>query len=143
MSESRPIRLLLVEDNPGDVDLTREALEAGPRRFEISIAADGPAALARLEGEPPYARDKLPDLILLDLNLPKMNGQRVLARIRQTEALRQIPVVILTSSAAHQDVISSYAFGASCYVTKPIGLDAFRSAVRAVETFWFSVARLP
>lgn len=140
---SRSIRVLLVEDNPGDADLMKETLEGCRLHVEIAIAIDGVEALARLFRRPPYAAVELPDLILLDLNLPKMSGREVLAQIKQHPSLRTIPVVILTSSDAEQDVVKSYELGANCYVTKPVGLDAFQSIIRAVEGFWFTVVKLP
>ncbi len=140
---SRSIRVLLVEDNPGDADLTKETLEECRLHVEIDIAIDGVQALDRLFRRPPYVAAELPDLILLDLNLPKMGGREVLAQIKQHASLRAIPVVILTSSDAEQDVAKSYELGANCYVTKPVGLDAFQAIVRAVDGFWFAVVKLP
>ncbi|MFL6625013.1 MAG: response regulator [Burkholderiaceae bacterium] len=140
---SRPIRVLLVEDNPGDADLTKETLEDCRLHIEIDIAIDGAAALDRLFRRPPYAGAELPDLIFLDLNLPKMSGREVLAQIKQHSSLRTIPVVILTSSDGEQDVVRSYELGANCYVTKPVGLEAFQAIVRSVEGFWFTVVKLP
>jgi CheY-like chemotaxis protein len=140
---SRSIRVLLVEDNPGDADLTKETLEECRLHVEIDIAIDGAEALDRLFRRPPYAQADLPDLILLDLNLPKMSGREVLAQIKQHPTLRKIPVVVLTSSDAEQDVVKSYELGANCYVTKPVGLDAFQAIVRSVEGFWFAVVKLP
>lgn len=137
---SSAIHVLLIEDNPGDAELTRETLEAGKVRLELSVAADGAEALAMLRNR---AADELPDLILLDLNLPKLSGQQILAELKRDQALRRIPVVVLTSSDADIDVVKSYELGASCYVTKPVGLEAFQTIVRAVEHFWFTVVRLP
>jgi len=140
---SRPIRVLLVEDNPGDADLTKETLEDCRLHVEIDIAIDGAEALDRLFRRPPYVGVELPDLIFLDLNLPKMSGCEVLAQIKQHLLLRAIPVVILTSSDAEQDVVKSYELGTNCYVTKPVGLEAFQAIVRSVEGFWFTVVKLP
>lgn len=139
----KPIRVLLVEDNPGDADLTKETLEAGKVHIEIAVAVDGSDALARLGKKPPYQDVELPDLILLDLNLPKVDGREVLAELKRHDELRRIPVVILTSSDAESDIAKSYELGASCYVTKPVGLDSFQSIVRSVESFWFTVVKLP
>ena len=138
-----PIRVLLVEDNPGDAELTRDTLLAGKLHLTIDVAEDGEDALRRL-GEM-AARDPagLPDLILLDLNLPGLSGREVLGDLRADEALRRIPVVVLTSSDAEQDIVRSYELGANCYVTKPVGLSAFQSIVRSVEDFWLTVVRLP
>jgi CheY-like chemotaxis protein len=140
---NKPIRILLVEDNPGDADLTKETLEAGKLHLEISVAVDGVEAVAYMLRKPPYADAELPDLVLLDLNLPKMSGQEVLAEIKQHAALREIPVVILTSSDAEQDIVKSYQLGANCYVTKPVGLVAFQTIVQSIENFWFTVVKLP
>ena len=140
---SEPIRVLLVEDNPGDADLTKEMLESSKVHVEIAIVIDGTQALAYLQRKPPYEQAETPDLILLDLNLPKMSGRQVLAEIKNSERLRKIPIVILTSSDAEQDVVKSYELGANCYVTKPVGLDAFQAIVQSVESFWFTVVKLP
>ena len=138
-----PIRVLLVEDNPGDADLTRETLEEGKLRLEIQVAEDGAQALDSLLKRPPLTQTTTPDLILLALNLPKMGGREVLAEIKKHDALRVIPVVVLTSSDAEIDISKSYELGANCYVTKPVGLEAFQEIVRTVENFWFTVVRLP
>lgn len=138
-----PIHALLVEDNPGDADLTRETLEGSKLHIQISLASDGPEALAFLLKQAPFENAERPDLILLDLNLPKLSGTQVLAEIKRHESLRKIPVVVLTSSDAETDVVKSYELGASCYVTKPVGLAAFQSIVRSIEGFWFTVVKLP
>lgn len=140
---SGPIRVLLVEDNPGDADLTRESLEESRLRLEIDVAVDGAQALDRLFRRPPYEAAEPPDLVLLDLNLPKVGGREVLARLKQDPMLHAIPVVVLTSSDAEHDIVGSYELGANCYVTKPVGLDAFQSIVRSIEDFWFTVVKLP
>jgi len=140
---SETIRVLLIEDNPGDADLTKETLEENRVHVEIAIAVDGPQALDRLHRRSPFEREPLPDLILLDLNLPKMSGRDVLADIKQDPALRNIPVVVLTSSDAEQDIVKSYEMGANCYVTKPVGLEAFQSIVRTLDGFWLTVVKLP
>lgn len=134
---TQPIRVLLVEDNPGDADLTRETLDEGRLHVHIDHALNGEEALQRL------AAPQLPDLILLDLNLPGLSGREVLAAIKGDERLRRIPVVILTSSDAEQDIARSYQLGANCYVNKPVGFEAFQQVVRSVEGFWFTIARLP
>ncbi len=140
---SSAFRILLVEDNPGDADLTREALEEGKLMVDISVAVDGVQAIDFLLRRPPYETALLPDLILLDLNLPKMGGREVLAEIKKHPALRVIPVVVLTSSDSESDIVKSYELGANCYVTKPVGLQAFQTIVQHVENFWFTVVRLP
>jgi two-component system, chemotaxis family, response regulator Rcp1 len=137
------IHVLLIEDNPGDADLTRETLEASKLLLRISVVVDGAQALEYLLRQGPFTDAVMPDLILLDLNLPKMDGREVLRSIKAHEELRAIPVVILTSSDAERDVVESYQLGASCYVTKPVDLLAFQSIVRSIEGFWLSVVRLP
>lgn len=140
---SRPVRILLIEDNPGDADLIQETLEVGDLTVQISVAIDGTQALAYLNGESGPESRQLPDLILLDLNLPKMDGRQVLTEIKRAPSWRKIPIVILTSSDAEHDIVKSYELGAACYVTKPVGLAAFQEAVRSIEHFWLSVAKLP
>lgn len=138
-----PIRVLLVDDNPGDADLTRETLEASKMHLDIAVVTDGIEALAYLRRQAPFEVARLPDLILLDLNLPRLGGREVLAEIKGDRALQAIPVVVLSSSDAEQDVLKSYQLGANCYVTKPVGLEAFQSIVRSIESFWFTVVKLP
>jgi CheY-like chemotaxis protein len=138
-----PIHVLLVEDNPGDADLIKETLEMGKVHLQTSVVTDGTEALAYLRRQPPFAGAEPPDLILLDLNLPRMSGRELLAEIKHDPALGVIPVVILTSSDAEQDIVKSYQLGANCYVTKPVGLEAFQSIVRSVEHFWLTVVKLP
>lgn len=139
----RPIELLLVEDNPGDVRLTQEALREGKVRNHLHVAADGVEALAFLRREAQYANAPQPDLILLDLNLPKKSGREVLAEIKADPALRRIPVVILTVSKAEEDVLKSYNLHANCYITKPVDLDQFIEVVKSIEDFWLTVVVLP
>lgn len=140
---STPIHLLIVEDNEADAFLTKETLESERLMFDITIAKDGVEALDYLTRKPPFEDARKPDLILLDLNLPRLDGRGVLQEMRLSEDLRRIPVVILTSSDAEADIVRSYELGANCYVTKPVGLQAFQSIVRCVENFWFTVVRLP
>lgn len=139
----RPIEILLIEDNPGDVRLTREALREGKVRNNLSVAGDGVAALQFLRREGKYADAPRPDLILLDLNLPKKDGREVLAEIKADEQLRTIPVVILTTSSAEQDIIKSYNLHANCYITKPVDLEQFIIVVRSIEEFWLTIVTLP
>jgi two-component system, chemotaxis family, response regulator Rcp1 len=139
----RPIEILLVEDNPGDVRLTREALREGKVRNHLNVASDGVEALAYLRREGRYAEAVRPDVILLDLNLPRKDGREVLAEIKVDPTLKNIPVVILSSSQAEQDVLRAYELHANCYVTKPVDLDQFMSVVSAIEDFWFIIAKLP
>lgn len=141
--ESVPVEVLLVEDNPGDVRLTREALKEGKVRNHLSVAPDGVEALAFLRREGRYADAPRPDVILLDLNLPKKDGREVLQEIKGDPALRSIPVVILTSSQAERDIAEAYALHANCYITKPVDLDQFITVVRSIEDFWFTIVKLP
>lgn len=138
-----PIDVLLVEDNPGDVDLVREALADAHQPVRLSVARDGEVALAFLRREGIHADAPRPALILLDLNLPRLDGHGVLEARRNDPALRSIPVVVLTSSATEGDVVRAYALCANSYVTKPIAVEQFLRAVRGIQEFWFTVARLP
>jgi CheY-like chemotaxis protein len=140
---AEPINILLVEDNPGDVRLTVEALREGKVHNCLSVAPDGVEALAFLRREGKHAGAPRPDVILLDLNLPKKDGREVLAEIKADEDLRKIPVVILTTSKAEEDILRSYALHANCYVTKPVDLEQFITVVKSIEDFWFSIVRLP
>src|SRR5581483_1210384 len=139
----RPIEILLVEDSPADVELTIEALHDVKVRNTLSVVADGIAALAFLRREGVYADAPHPDLVLLDLNLPRKDGRAVLAEIKADPALRRIPVVILTTSEAEQDVLKSYDLHANCYVTKPVDLEQFIKVVRSINDFWLQIVRLP
>jgi CheY-like chemotaxis protein len=139
----RVARILLVDDDPADVRLTREALRDGKVHAEIDVVKDGVEALAFLRREGPYAGVGRPDLVLLDLNMPRKGGREVLAEMKADPALKRIPVVILTTSEAEEDVMKSYELGASCYVTKPVDLMQFSKVVRALEEFWISIVRLP
>ncbi len=138
-----PIEILLVEDNPGDVRLTIEALKEGKVANKINVAVDGIEALAFLRREGKYENAPKPDLILLDLNLPKKNGREVLAEIKMNTHLKCIPVVILTSSQAEKDIVTTYNLHANCYITKPVDFDQFINVVKSIESFWFSVVKLP
>jgi chemotaxis family two-component system response regulator Rcp1 len=139
----RPIEILLVEDNPGDVRLTQEALKDAKVANTMHIVEDGVAALDFLYRRAPYDAAPRPDLILLDLNLPKKNGREVLEQIKQDEQLKCIPVVILTTSQADDDVASAYKLHANCYITKPVEFAQFIRVVRAIEEFWFTIVTLP
>ena len=140
---SQPIEVLLVEDNPGDVRLTREALRDGKVHNNLSVAPDGVEALAFLRREGKYADAPRPDVILLDLNLPRKDGREVLEEVKADPSLRNIPVVILTSSEAERDIAQAYALHANCYITKPVDLDQFITVVKSIEDFWFSIVKLP
>ena len=142
-SDVQGIEILLVEDNPGDVRLTREALKDGKIVNNLHVAEDGVDALAFLRREGKYHNAVRPELILLDLNLPKKDGREILAEIKADKELKRIPVVILTSSAAEQDIVKSYNLHANCYVTKPVDLDQFINVVKSIEHFWLTVVKLP
>jgi CheY-like chemotaxis protein len=139
----RPFEILLVEDNPGDVGLVREALRESKLLHRLSTAKDGEEALSLLRRQGVHQEAARPDLILLDLNLPRKDGREVLAEIKADPELRRIPVAVLTSSAADEDVARSYDLHANCYVTKPVDFEQFVRVVRAVEEFWFTVVKLP
>jgi len=139
----RPVEILLVEDNPGDVRLTIEALRDGKVHNNLNVARDGVEAIAYLRREAPFTAAARPDLILLDLNLPRKDGREVLAEIKADAELKTIPVVVLTTSRAEQDVLRSYELQANCFVTKPVDLDQFIDVVKSIENFWLTVVRLP
>ncbi len=139
----RPIEILMVEDNPGDVRLTVEALKEGKVRNNLHSVADGEEALKFLRREAPFEEAARPDLILLDLNLPKKTGREVLTEIKADPYLRRIPVVILTVSKAEQDIVESYNLHANCYITKPVNLEQFLEVVKSIEDFWLTVVTLP
>ncbi|GAB3169515.1 response regulator [Telluribacter humicola] len=136
---SKPIRILLVEDNEGDIVLTKEALSEGKIRNNIIVARDGVEATEFLT-DPGF---ELPDLILLDMNLPRMNGKEVLTFIKQTDRLRKIPVIILTTSSSEKDIKESYDNQANCFISKPVDLDKFIKIIRNIEDFWISIVQLP
>jgi chemotaxis family two-component system response regulator Rcp1 len=140
---SRPIEILLVEDNPADVRLMHEGLREAKLLNSISEVADGVEALAFLRQQGNYAQAPRPDLILLDLNLPKKDGREVLEEIKSDAQLRQIPVVVLTNSDAEQDILRAYDSHANCYITKPVDLNQFIKIVSLIEEFWFTIVRLP
>jgi chemotaxis family two-component system response regulator Rcp1 len=138
-----PIEILLVEDSPGDVRLTREAFKDARVLVNLQVAGDGEEAMAFLKREGKYSSKPRPDIILLDLNLPKKDGRAVLAEIKEDPKLQTIPVVILTTSASEADVLKSYSLHANCYITKPVDLDGFLKVVKSIDGFWLSVVRLP
>lgn len=139
----RPVNILLVEDNLGDVRLTQEALKEGKVLNNLSIARDGEEAMEFLWRKGKYANAVRPDLILLDLNMPKKDGRAVLTDIKNDEELRSIPVVVLTTSVAEQDILKAYNLHANCYITKPVDLGQFIEVVKNINDFWFSVVKLP
>ncbi len=138
-----PIEILLVEDNPGDVRLTQEALKDGKVSNRLSVVEDGAEAIAFLCRQDRYEDAPRPDLILLDFNLPKKDGREVLAEIKSDPNLRRIPVVVMTTSRAEEDVLKAYDLHANCYITKPIDLEQFLGVVKAIEDFWLSIVKLP
>lgn len=139
----KPIEILLVEDNPADVRLTKEAFQNSKITNELRVAVDGAAAIAYLELCGHGTDRALPDLILLDLNLPKLNGHEVLKRIKEHEVWKLIPVVVLTTSSAQKDIQDCYAQHVNCFITKPLGYDAFLEVVEQIEDFWLTLVRLP
>ncbi|CAI7978453.1 Response regulator Rcp1 [Frankia sp. Hr75.2] len=138
-----PVEVLLVEDDPGDVLMTREAFEDHKLKNNLNVVSDGVEALAYLRGEGPYADAPRPDLILLDLNLPRRDGRQVLAEVKADERLRRIPIVVLTTSEAEEDVLRSYDLHANAYITKPVDFERFVAVVRQIDDFFITVARLP
>ncbi len=143
MANENAIKILLVEDNPGDIRLTLEAFKEGKVNNEINVVTDGVEALAFLRREEPYGDAPRPDVILLDLNLPKKDGYEVLAEVKQDPDLRRIPVVILTTSEAERDILQTYYLHANCYITKPVDLEQFITVIKSIETFWLNVVKLP
>jgi len=143
MDQVRPVDILLVEDNPGDVRLTKEALKDAKVLNEVYVARDGDEAMKFLHRQNAFANVPLPDLILLDLNLPKKDGRDVLAEIKQDLLLRHIPVVVLTTSKAEEDIVKTYNLHANAYITKPVDLNRFVEIIHALEEFWFTVVKLP
>lgn len=142
-SIKRPVHILLIEDNPGDVRLTQEAFKEGQMDITMSVVMDGVEAVKFLKKEDEYAESEVPDLILLDLNLPKMDGREVLEVIKSTPALKRIPVVVLTTSNAEQDILKSYNLHVNCYINKPVDFDKFFDIIQKIEDFWLSTAILP
>jgi CheY-like chemotaxis protein len=139
----QPLEILLVEDNPGDVRLILEALKQGKIKNAVNVAEDGEEAMLFLTKSGGYSDKPRPDLVLLDLNLPRKDGREVLAEIKSDPQLRTIPVIILTSSTAEQDVLNTYKLHANCYITKPVDLDQFMAVVKSIEDFWFTIVVLP
>ena len=142
-ASGRAVEILLVEDNPGDVGLTRETLKDSKLLNHMNVVNDGVEAMAFLRHQGKYVNATRPDLILLDLNLPKKDGREVLAEVKADEQLRRIPVVVLTTSSAEQDILKTYDLHANCYITKPVNLDQFTEVVKAIEEFWFTIVKLP
>jgi CheY-like chemotaxis protein len=139
----RSVEILLVEDNPGDVDLAREGLAEGKLRIKLHVVTDGEEAMAFLRRQGVYSDAPLPDLILLDLNLPRKDGREVLSEVKADKELSTIPVVVLTSSKSEEDIIKSYHLHANCYIAKPITFHEFVKVVKLIEEFWFTIVTLP
>lgn len=138
-----PIHILLVEDNEGDIVLTLEALKEGRLKNEVSVVRDGQEALDFLHRRGAYTEATVPELVLLDLNLPKIDGVEVLQNIKSDPVLRMIPVVVLTTSSSERDIVETYSHHANCYITKPVDLSKFMDVIKVLEDFWISVVRLP
>lgn len=143
MKSVDPIEILLVEDNPGDVRLTQEALRDSKLHNILHVVEDGVEALKFLRREEPYATAPRPDIILLDLNLPRMSGREVLENIKAEDELKLIPVVVLTTSDDERDILASYALHANCYITKPVDMTQFVTIVKNIQDFWFTIVKLP
>lgn len=139
----KPIEILLVEDNPGDIRLTQEVLKEGKIRNHLNVVEDGEKAIAFLQRLEPYSQAPHPDLILLDLNLPRRNGLEVLKIIKTNQSLKHIPVIVFTTSQAEEDIIGAYNLYANCYITKPIDLSQFIRSVKSIEDFWLTIVKLP
>lgn len=138
-----PVEILLAEDNPNDVELTRRAFQKGKFLNNLHVVENGAEAMAFLRREGEYADEPRPDIVLLDLEMPRMDGKEVLAELEDDPDLSRIPVVVLTSSEAEQDVLESYELNANAYLTKPVGYQAFQDVIREIESFWFEVVKLP
>ncbi|MBE9005033.1 response regulator [Fortiea sp. LEGE XX443] len=138
-----PIEVLLVEDNPGDAELTRIALQDSKISVNLNIVEDGVEAMAFLRKQDNYARKPHPDIVLLDLNLPRKDGREVLAEIKSDNNLKRIPVVVLTTSQSEEDILKAYNLAANCYITKPVDFDQFVKIVQSIENFWFAIVKLP
>ncbi|MDM8535378.1 response regulator [Desulfobacterales bacterium HSG17] len=141
--ENQSINILLVEDNPGDIRLTQEALKEGKILNTLHVAEDGVKAMAFLLREGQYSNAVRPDLILLDLNLPRKDGREVLAEIKNHEELKRIPVVVLTTSQSEEDILNTYNLHANCYISKPVDLDSFLNVIQSIENFWLKIVKLP
>jgi chemotaxis family two-component system response regulator Rcp1 len=142
-TNGRPVEILLVEDNPGDVRLMVEALKDAKVNNNLHVASNGEAAMEFLRREGNHAEAPTPDLVMLDLNLPKKDGREVLAEIKEDPDLKHIPVVVITTSAAEEDILKSYKLHANCYITKPVNFEQFIKVVHSIEEFWLTVVRLP
>ncbi|MEO5356962.1 MAG: response regulator [Nitrospirae bacterium YQR-1] len=140
---SKQIEVLLIEDDPGDIDLMVEGLQGSKVLVNLGVVGDGEQAMSYLRKEGKYCKIATPDLILLDLNLPKKDGREVLKEIKTDDSLKHIPVIVITTSDAEQDIVKSYNLGANSYVTKPVGFEEFIKVVNTIEEFWFTIVKLP
>lgn len=138
----KPLQVLLIEDNPGDAELTRQSLAASKLTIDLTVLDDGEKALEYLKKAPPYQKADRPDLVLLDLNLPKLSGGEVLREIKTDKRLKSLPVIVLTSSEEEMEISRCYDQGANCYIVKPVDFASFMNVVNLIETFWFSVVKL-
>lgn len=143
INTSKPIHILLVEDNPADIRLTKEVLKDGKIHNQLSVVEDGEEAINFLKKTGKYQNAGTPDIILLDLNLPKKDGREVLSEIKADSSLMMIPVIVLTTSSAEQDILSTYAHHGNCYITKPVDFDQFINVITTIENFWLSIVKLP
>lgn len=143
MAPFRPINILLVEDNPGDVELTQDALRRSKVATRVAVVTDGEDAMDYLRRSLGNEEEATPDLVLLDLNLPKKDGMEVLKEMKEDPNLKHIPVVILTTSEAERDILASYRLGANCFISKPVDLTEFRKVVESIDDFWFTIVKLP
>ena len=143
LSDARPVEILLVEDSPGDVRLTQEALKDSKLLNNLHVTRDGVEAMDFLQRKGKYESAVRPDVVLLDLNMPRKDGRQVLKEVKEDEELKRIPIVILTISKADEDIIRTYELGANCYITKPVDLEQFNKVVKAIDNFWFEVVTLP
>lgn len=143
LNNMNPIKVLLIEDNPGDVRLIQETLKENRLITELDIISDGEEAVNYLKKTGKYKNESDPDLILLDLNLPKRDGREILAEIKNDDDLRRIPVIVLTSSTAESDIYKSYDLNANCFISKPVDLNSFIDTIKSIENFWFTIVKLP
>ena len=139
----RPIEVLLIEDDPADIDLTLEVMEKGKLKIKMNVVEDGVKAWEYLRKEGKHKDSVRPDLILLDLNMPRKDGREFLEEIKNDEKFKSIPIVVLTTSRADEDIVKTYMLGASCYITKPVGLEQFKKVVESIEDFWFTIVKFP
>lgn len=142
-NQTKPIDILLVEDNPGDIRLTKEAFKDGKIKNELNVVMDGEEAVLYLKKKDKYVNASTPDIILLDLNLPKKDGREVLAEIKSDPELKCIPVIILTTSSAQSDILNTYSHHANCYIMKPVDFNQFINVIRTIENFWLTIVKLP